>query len=101
MSRTTFYYHLKQFKQSDKYADNVNRLSTSIIYHINRGRYGYRRITMDLHNQGIVINHKTIERLMRKCEVRKRYRSHRGQTTELLLTSYSETLKQRNLIKNE
>jgi len=55
------------------------------IYHTNKGRYGYRRITMTLHSQGITINHKTVERLMResgiKCQVRmKKYRSYRGQT---------------------
>jgi hypothetical protein len=30
------------------------------IYHKHKGRYGYRRITDELNNQGMVINHKTI-----------------------------------------
>jgi hypothetical protein len=34
------------------------------IYH-NKHRYGYRRITDELNNQGMVINHKTVLRLMK------------------------------------
>ena len=54
------------------------------IYHENRGRYGYRRITMELHNRGFVINHKTVLKLMKKlglqCFVRvKKYRSYKGE----------------------
>lgn len=48
------------------------------------GRYGYRRITMEMRNRGYIINHKTVSRLMKqlnlKCMVRvKKYRSYRGQ----------------------
>ena len=54
------------------------------IYHENQGRYGYRRITLELRNRGHVINHKTVQRLMKqlklKCQVRiKKYRSYRGE----------------------
>ena len=54
------------------------------IYHENEGRYGYRRITLELHNRGYQINHKTVQRLMKmlglKCMVRiKKYRSYKGQ----------------------
>lgn len=35
------------------------------IYHKHKGRYGYRRITDELQNKGIVINHKTVLRLMK------------------------------------
>ena len=48
------------------------------------GRYGYRRITMEMRNRGYIINHKTVQRLMKqlnlKCMIRmKKYRSYRGQ----------------------
>lgn len=54
------------------------------IYHENQGRYGYRRITMELHNRGYIINHKTVQRLMKelnlKCMVRiKKYCSYKGE----------------------
>jgi|GEM_PF-4157069 len=35
----------------------------------NYGRYGYRHITPDLHNEGSSINHKTIQRLTRQLNV--------------------------------
>jgi transposase InsO family protein len=58
------------------------------IYHENQGRYGYRRITMELHNRGHEINHKTVQRLMNelniKCMVRiKKYRSYKGEVGKI------------------
>lgn len=52
------------------------------------GRYGYRRITMEMRNRGYIINHKTVQRLMKqlnlKCMVRiKKYRSYKGQVGEI------------------
>lgn len=66
----------------DKYAEIKEEIRA--IYHENRGRYGYRRITMELHNRGYCINHKTVQRLMQsigiKCMVRiKKYRSYKGE----------------------
>ena len=54
------------------------------IYHANKGRYGYRRITIELRNRNIVLNHKTVQRLMKErglvCHVRmKKYRSYKGE----------------------
>jgi len=81
MARATFYYHLKQLQAPDKY-DSV-RKQINDVFHVNKGRYGYRRITLELHNRSIIINHKTVEKLMResgiKCQVRlKKYRSYKG-----------------------
>lgn len=54
------------------------------IYAENKGRVGYRRITLELHQQGRVVNHKTVQRLMRLhgivCCVRmKKYKSYKGE----------------------
>jgi transposase InsO family protein len=73
---------LKKSKEKDKYALIKEEITS--IYHENQGRYGYRRITMELHNRGYVINHKTVQRLMKtlglKCMVRiKKYRSYKGE----------------------
>lgn len=81
MARSTFYYHLKRLKASDKYAD-VKEIIKS-IYHEHKGRYGYRRITDEVRNRGIIINHKTVQRIMGemslKSKIRKvRYRSYKG-----------------------
>ncbi len=82
MARSTFYYHLKQLKFPDKYKQEKNEIVS--IYHDHKGRYGYRRITAEMHNRGYSINHKTVLRLMNecgvKCQVRlKKYRSYKGE----------------------
>ena len=58
------------------------------IYHENKGRYGYRRITTELHNRGFSMNHKTVQRLMKElglvCCVRiKKYRSYKGEVGKI------------------
>ncbi len=82
LPRATFYYHLKQMKKPDKYASIKEEITA--IYHENKGRYGYRRITAVLHSRGISVNHKTVQRLMKElclvCRVRmKKYRSYKGE----------------------
>ncbi len=81
MPRSTYYYYVKKLKKPDKY--NEVKEVIRQIYEENRGRYGYRRITMELHNRGYCLNHKTVQRLMQqlglKCMVRvKKYRSYKG-----------------------
>lgn len=81
MRRSTFYYYLKRVKQPDKYTELKKVICE--IFHEHKGRYGYRRITLELRNRGYVINHKTVQKLMMqcniKCEIRKqKYRSYKG-----------------------
>ncbi len=50
------------------------------LHRRHRGRYGYRRLTLALRKEGVVLNHKTVRRLMKlhglRCHVRRRkYRS--------------------------
>ena len=52
------------------------------IFHENKGRYGYRRITTVLHSRGFLVNHKTVQSLMKElgliCRIRmKKYRSYK------------------------
>ena len=82
MARSSFYYYQKHNKLPDKYKD-IKELIKS-IYHKNKGRYGYRRITDELQNKGIIINHKTVLRLMKllglKSIIRiKKYKSYKGE----------------------
>ena len=82
LPRATFYYHLKHQHKLDKYAHAKDEIAA--VYHINKGRYGYRRITSELHNRGLLLNHKTVYRLMTElglvCRVRmKKYRSYKGE----------------------
>lgn len=81
LPRSTYYYYAKQKEKPDKYASKRDEIR--LIYEENKGRYGYRRITYELHNRGICINHKTVQRLMREiglfCRVRmKKYKSYKG-----------------------
>jgi len=80
--RSTYYYYVSQSRKPDKYQDIKEEINA--VYHENQGRYGYRRITLELHNRGYCINHKTVQRLMKelclKCMVRiKKYRSYKGE----------------------
>ena len=82
LARATFFYHLKQMNKVDKYKSAKEEFTA--IYHENKGRYGYRRITSELHNRNIPLNHKTVQKLMKElglvCRVRmKKYRSYKGE----------------------
>lgn len=69
-------------KRADKY-ESVKEEITAIYYE-NKGRYGYRRVTAELRNRNLPLNHKTVQRLMKKlgltCRVRmKKYHSYKGE----------------------
>ena len=86
LPRATFYYHRKRIRQEDKYAQAKEEIT--IIFHENKGRYGYRRITKELHNRKFPLNHKTVQRLMKDlglvCHVRmKKYRSYKGEVGKI------------------
>lgn len=55
------------------------------IFDAHSKRYGYRRITLELRNQGIIVNHKKVQRLMRKLglksivRAKRKYSSYRGE----------------------
>ena len=82
MARSSFYYHQQQSKLPDKYQEIKELIKT--IYQRHKGRYGYRRITYELQNRAIIINHKTVLRLMKliglKSIIRvKKYKSYKGE----------------------
>jgi transposase InsO family protein len=83
VARSVYYYRVKSYDRSDKYAD-----IKCLIYYLyakHKGRYGSPRITLALRNMGIIINHKAVERLMSKelgikSMIRiKRYKSYKGE----------------------
>jgi len=79
--RSTFHYHVRKQTAPDKYSEAKNAITA--IYQEHKGRYGYRRITDELHQRGFMLNHKTVQRLMKElgllCHVRmKRYKSYKG-----------------------
>ena len=77
---------MKRIDKVDKYEDV--KAEVTEIYHENKGRYGYRRITTELHNRNIQVNHKTVQRLMKElgltCRVRmKKYHSYKGEVGKI------------------
>ena len=81
MARSTYFYHQQRLKLEDKYSNVKQQIEE--IYHKHKGRYGYRRITLALKNQGTHINHKCVQRLLRemglKATVRPvKYKSYKG-----------------------
>ena len=86
LPRATFYYHLKRMNSADKYKAVKAEITT--IYHENKGRYGYSRITAELRKRKFSLNHKTVQRLMKElglvCRVRmKKYRSYKGEVGKI------------------
>lgn len=80
MARSSFYYHQSVLKKKDKYQQVKREIHS--IYHKHKGRYGYRRITLELRQSGFIINHKTVRRLMgelglKSCIREKKYKSYK------------------------
>ncbi|GAB2045212.1 hypothetical protein AGATL06_17090 [Agathobaculum sp. TL06] len=59
-------------ERADKY--EVAKTEIVAIYHENKKRYGYRRITTALRYRGIHLNHKTVQRLMKQLGLVSRVR---------------------------
>lgn len=86
IARSTYYYYRQQ-KDNDKYG----KIKTEIldIFDVNKGRYGYRRITLELKEKGYTINHKTVLKLMNslglKGKQRKndKYHSYKGKVGKI------------------
>jgi transposase InsO family protein len=81
MPRSSFYYAVSHPKE-DKYAEERKLLHK--INEDNKGRYGYRRITLAFRNAGKQTNHKVIQKLMREenilCRIKRhKYKSYKGE----------------------
>lgn len=79
----TYHYHIKQMQREDPDKEWKERIYD--IFHEHKSRYGYRRVYDQLRNQGYIINHKKVQRIMRemdlKCEKfqrKSRYKSYKG-----------------------
>nr|WP_233549864.1 IS3 family transposase [Flavobacterium sp. 102] len=82
MARSTFYYHRKELGKEDKYKSAKEEIK--LIYHQHKGRFGYRRILLEVKKRGYVINHKTVYKLMKEQGLKslirgKKYVSYKGE----------------------
>jgi transposase InsO family protein len=79
--RSTYYYWIKTLERLDQDTNLKKRIEN--IYNEHKGRYGYRRIQAQLHNDGLRINHKKVQRIMKELGLTsivrmKKYRSYKG-----------------------
>ncbi|MGN0812313.1 MAG: IS3 family transposase [Candidatus Coproplasma sp.] len=86
LPRSTYYYYLKQTK-IDKYANA--KIVIKELFEQNKHRYGYRRITLLLRQRGIVLNHKTVLKLMKSLNLKgkkrknDKYHSYKGEVGKI------------------
>ncbi|WP_173918478.1 IS3 family transposase [Halobacillus sp. Marseille-Q1614] len=79
----TYHYQRKQFKKEDPNKEWKEMITN--LFHKHNGTYGYRRISFELRNQGYIINHKKVQRIMstlglicEKSTRKSRYKSYKG-----------------------
>ena len=86
IARSTYYYYLKHPRGERHEKEKEEVLN---IFNENNGRYGYRRVLVEMRIKGYTINHKTVLKLMRnlglKGKQRKngKYRSYKGETGKI------------------
>ena len=81
LPRSDYYYWKNRTDPDSKNSDLMDAITT--IYTDNHKRYGYRRITLQLKNEGWTVNHKSVKRLMSKLNLygitpRAKYKSYKG-----------------------
>jgi putative transposase len=83
IARSTFFYHQARLKGPDPRASL--KAAVTEIFKKNHGRYGHRRVHIELLNRGWTVAKKTVLQLMRflrlvcKVRSRKRYNSYQGE----------------------
>lgn len=84
--RSSYYYHLKRLNEPLQHRNEQNEIQKICVE--NKGRYGYRRVTLEMRQRGFQTNHKLVMKLMKQenltCKLRpKRYRSYRGEVGKI------------------
>ncbi len=65
LAKLVYYYTLSKTNK-----DNKNKEIIKKIFINNKERYGYRRITLELRNQGYNVNHKKVYKIMVKLDLK-------------------------------
>lgn len=81
MAKSVYYYQLDAGAKTDPYHEVKESIKT--IYHRHQGRYGYRRVHLELEHRQHFLNPKTVQKLMNKLGLKstvrpKRYQSYKG-----------------------
>ena len=83
LSKSTYYYEISRTSFDDKKNQGIiNEIKD--IFNENKKRYGVRRVHRELLNRGYYINHKKVQRLMRKMGLngirpKEKYHSYKGE----------------------
>lgn len=81
---SSYHYHVN--KLNGAHGDEELEGTIQSIFNEHDGNYGYRRIQLELKNQGVHVNHKKVQRIMRKLGIKgskfmrksRRYSSYKG-----------------------
>ncbi|WP_216822545.1 IS3 family transposase [Erysipelothrix rhusiopathiae] len=82
LARSTYYFYVSKIDFDTKNDELMQEIIE--IYYDHKGRYSYRRITLELNNRGIRVNHKKVLRLMNKMGLhsiirkKRKYSSYKG-----------------------
>lgn len=82
LAKSVYYYTLSKIDKDDKNKEIIDKIKEIFIN--NKERYGYRRITLELRNQGYNVNHKKVYRIMVKLSLKplkrnkRKYSSYKG-----------------------
>ena len=82
LAKSVYYYTLSKTDKDDKNEKIIEKIKE--IFTNNKERYGYRRITLELKNQGYNVNHKKVYRIMVKLGLKplkrnkRKYSSYKG-----------------------
>lgn len=96
IARSSYYYHVKTSSLLNKHEGVKKEIKR--IYDDHKGRYGYRRITLEMRNRGNVINHKTVSKIMYSLGLkslirRKKYISYKGNLNEAAPNLFKQDFK--------
>jgi putative transposase len=86
LPRSSYYYHLKYLYEPESHINEQEAIQQICIE--NKGRYGYRRVTLELHHRGFNTNHKLVMKLMKQAHLtcllrKKKYHSYRGEVGKI------------------
>ena len=82
VAKSTYFYHMSNVKKNNKNDEIIKEIE--LIFNENKGRYGYRRVTLELRNRGFKVNHKKVQRIMKELGLqsiqrpKRRYNSYKG-----------------------
>lgn len=82
ISKSTYFYNINNYENPDVDLELKNLIKE--IFNKHKSRYGYRRITLELRNKGLVVNHKRVKRLMSQLGLygltpKSKYKSYKGE----------------------